>query len=149
MIAAYDACLLWPGRKIRSRIRRLGSRFNASQDYFGGDFMKMQHLVIVGQGYRGLPLAQALAGSATMISEVDLIPSVVESLNRGKPYIADVPEAAVATTLNQGHSATPDVQATAYDRPASYRWVLWAREQFCSLQQLHGYLIPSYTKVRS
>lgn len=72
--------------------------------------MKMQHVVIVGQGYVGLPLAEALAGSVTKISGVDLIPQTVEALNRGKSHIADVSDAALARMLQQGYSATTDIQ---------------------------------------
>jgi UDP-N-acetyl-D-glucosamine dehydrogenase len=51
---------------------------------------------IVGLGYVGLPLAVAFAEAGSEVIGLDLDPAKVESLNAGRSYIEDVPDAALA-----------------------------------------------------
>jgi len=51
---------------------------------------------IAGLGYVGLPLAVAFAEAGNEVTGLDLDPAKVESLNAGRSYIEDVPDAALA-----------------------------------------------------
>jgi UDP-N-acetyl-D-glucosamine dehydrogenase len=46
---------------------------------------------VVGLGYVGLPLAVELAHAGFTVTGIDLLPSKVESINRGESYVQDVP----------------------------------------------------------
>jgi UDP-N-acetyl-D-glucosamine dehydrogenase len=61
------------------------------------------HVVIVGQGYVGLPLAVAFAGAGFKVTGYDTDPGRVTRLNLGVSYIGDVPDAALRTVLRTGH----------------------------------------------
>jgi UDP-N-acetyl-D-glucosamine dehydrogenase len=62
---------------------------------------------IVGLGYVGLPLAVAFAEAGNEVTGLDLDPAKVESLNAGRSYIEDVPDAALAS-LGERLRATAD-----------------------------------------
>src|SRR5215207_8047054 len=47
-------------------------------------------------GYVGLPLAVAFAEAGHVVTGLDLDPAKVEALNRGRSYIEDVPDSALA-----------------------------------------------------
>lgn len=70
-------------------------------------------LVVVGQGYVGLPLAQAAAAKGLTVVGLDRSQSVVDSLNAGTSHIDDIDDDALALMLDQGYtaSADPSVQA--------------------------------------
>ncbi len=51
---------------------------------------------IVGQGYVGLPLTVAFAESGHEVVALDLDPRKIESLEQGRSYIEDIPDAALA-----------------------------------------------------
>jgi UDP-N-acetyl-D-glucosamine dehydrogenase len=51
---------------------------------------------IAGLGYVGLPLAVAFAEAGNEVTGLDLDPAKVESLNAGRSYIEDVPDAALS-----------------------------------------------------
>lgn len=66
--------------------------------------------LIMGQGYVGLPLAQAIARTQTQ-SEVlgfDVREGVVSKLNSGSSHVDDVPDSELAEMLLNGYRATSD-----------------------------------------
>ena len=71
---------------------------------------------IVGLGYVGLPLAVAFAEAGNEVTGLDLDPAKVESLNGGRSYVEDVPDATLAS-LGQRLRATSDY-AELSDREA-------------------------------
>ena len=52
-------------------------------------------VAVVGMGYVGLPLAVALAATGYEVVGIDLDPTKIEAVNRGRSYIADVADAAL------------------------------------------------------
>ena len=66
----------------------------------------MQHIVIIGQGYVGLPLAEAMCRPNIRVSGFDLSEATVSKLNIGESHISDVSDKAVAEMLRNGYSAT-------------------------------------------
>lgn len=71
----------------------------------------MQNVVIVGQGYVGLPLAEAMVRPGSRITGFDVSPATVEALNEGKSHIDDVSDQSLRTMLQQGYRATADPRA--------------------------------------
>lgn len=68
----------------------------------------MSRVVIVGQGYVGLPLAQAAVMSGHDVVGLDLNSSVVDGLNRGESHIDDVSAGDVSAMLGAGYCASVD-----------------------------------------
>jgi UDP-N-acetyl-D-glucosamine dehydrogenase len=69
-------------------------------------------VAIVGAGYVGVPLAQVFASAGKRVLLVDVVPQVVEALNRGESHIEDVPGEVLRPLVESGH-----VEATTdYDR---------------------------------
>lgn len=67
-----------------------------------------RHAVIVGQGYVGLPLAQAAAGAGIAVVGFDVSGSLVDELNAGRSHIDDLSDDDVAAMRSQGYRATSD-----------------------------------------
>jgi UDP-N-acetyl-D-glucosamine dehydrogenase len=65
-------------------------------------------LVVVGQGYVGLPLAQAATAKGLTVVGLDRTQSVVDALNAGTSHIDDVSDAELRVMLDQGYTATTD-----------------------------------------
>ncbi|QSB05777.1 nucleotide sugar dehydrogenase [Natronoglycomyces albus] len=70
-------------------------------------------VVIVGQGYVGLPLAQACASAGLTTIGLDRSPSVVADLNSGHSHIDDISDAEVKQMLAQGYRASADASVQA------------------------------------
>jgi UDP-N-acetyl-D-glucosamine dehydrogenase len=72
-------------------------------------------LVVVGQGYVGLPLAQEAVKAGLRTAGFDLSPRVVEGLNNGVSHIDDLSDEDVRRMDDAGYFATsdPDVMANA------------------------------------
>lgn len=72
-------------------------------------------LVVVGQGYVGLPLAQAAAAAGLTVVGLDRSQRVVDALNAGSSHIDDIADDELAVMLGQGYTAStdPSVQARA------------------------------------
>ncbi|GAA2295002.1 nucleotide sugar dehydrogenase [Glycomyces scopariae] len=72
-------------------------------------------LVVVGQGYVGLPLAQAATARGLTVVGLDRTQRVVDALNAGSSHIDDIADAELRQMLDQGYTATTDaaVQARA------------------------------------
>ncbi len=69
--------------------------------------------VIIGQGYVGLPLAQAAAAAGIRTIGLDLSERVVSGLNAGRSHVDDLSDAEIATMLEQGYRATSDASVIA------------------------------------
>lgn len=68
----------------------------------------MTRLVVIGQGYVGLPMALRAASQGLTVVGLDTKPSVVANLNAGKSHIDDVSDAELRTGLESGYRASDD-----------------------------------------
>jgi UDP-N-acetyl-D-glucosamine dehydrogenase len=59
-------------------------------------------VAIVGAGYVGLPLTTTFAEAGSRVLVVDVVPDVVEALNRGESHIEDVESTRLAPLVEQG-----------------------------------------------
>ncbi|MFT5202300.1 MAG: UDP-N-acetyl-D-glucosamine dehydrogenase [Candidatus Aldehydirespiratoraceae bacterium] len=66
------------------------------------------HLVIVGLGYVGLPLAQEAVASGLKVTGFDVSVPAVDGLNAGRSHVDDLSEDDIATMLAGGFRATTD-----------------------------------------
>ena len=74
----------------------------------------MTDIAIIGAGYVGVPLAKTFADAGTSVVLVDVVPSLVDALNRGESHIEDVPSETLAPLVEQGLiGATTDYAAIA------------------------------------
>lgn len=67
--------------------------------------------LIIGQGYVGLPLAQAAAEAGYKVLGFDLSTELVDNLNSGRSHVDDLSDDEVAVMLEQGYEATADPRA--------------------------------------
>lgn len=65
-------------------------------------------VTIVGQGYVGLPLAQAASAAGWKVWGLDVTQSLVDSLNAGQSHVDDLTDEDIKTMLSQGYQATTD-----------------------------------------
>lgn len=70
--------------------------------------MTQKIVTIVGQGYVGLPLAQAAAQNGWTVHGLDVTESLVASLNDGHSHVDDLSNQEIQEMLNHGYSATTD-----------------------------------------
>ena len=70
-------------------------------------------LVVVGQGYVGLPLAQAATAKGLTVIGLDRSQRVVDALNAGSSHIDDVSDAELDLMLRQGYTASADASVQA------------------------------------
>jgi UDP-N-acetyl-D-glucosamine dehydrogenase len=69
-------------------------------------------LAVIGAGYVGLPLAQTFAEAGCSVVLVDVVPGIVETLNRGESHIEDVASERLRPLVESGRlSATIDYEA--------------------------------------
>jgi len=73
----------------------------------------MKRLVVIGQGYVGLPMALRAAEKGLSVVGLDTKPSIVEALNAGRSHIDDVSDAQLRAGLTAGYSATTDAACVA------------------------------------
>jgi len=66
------------------------------------------NLVVVGQGYVGLPLAQEAVQAGIHTVGLDLNEAVVDGLNDGRSHVDDLTDSDVAQMLENSYSATSD-----------------------------------------
>jgi UDP-N-acetyl-D-glucosamine dehydrogenase len=71
----------------------------------------LETLVVIGQGYVGLPLASAASGAGYRVIGLDLNVEVVFALNAGRSHVDDLDDAEIQRMLEQGYRATQDVSA--------------------------------------
>lgn len=70
-------------------------------------------VTIVGQGYVGLPLAQAAAGVGWKVWGLDVTQSLVDALNSGVSHVDDLSDDDIKTMIEQGYEATTDSSCVA------------------------------------
>lgn len=68
----------------------------------------MKNLVVIGQGYVGLPLSQAASHAGYNVTGLEVNQEVVDNLNSGSSHVEDIPDLALQTMLQNGYSATTD-----------------------------------------
>lgn len=69
----------------------------------------MKNLVVIGQGYVGLPLSRAACNSGFNVTGLDVSQEVVDDLNSGTSHVEDIPNTDLQKMLDTGYSATTDV----------------------------------------
>jgi len=68
-------------------------------------------VAIIGAGYVGLPLAQTFADAGQRVLVVDVVPALVEAINRGESHIEDVSSETLAPLVSSGKiTATADYE---------------------------------------
>ena len=72
-----------------------------------------RNLVVIGQGYVGLPLAEAAAAANYRVTGLELNERTVSTLNAGSSHVGDISDAALAQMLERGYSATTDTSCLA------------------------------------
>ena len=65
-------------------------------------------LVVVGQGYVGLPLAQEAVRAGMAVIGFDISEKVVDGLNSGRSHIDDLSDEDIAEMVNKGFTASAD-----------------------------------------
>ena len=73
----------------------------------------MQTTIILGQGYVGLPLAEALTEVGDAVIGFDVNPNLVERLNSGNSHVDDISDAALQAMIGRGYRATTDAAEIA------------------------------------
>jgi UDP-N-acetyl-D-glucosamine dehydrogenase len=73
----------------------------------------MRRLVVVGQGYVGLPLALRAAQKGFSVTGLDIKPAIVEALNAGWSHIDDICNDEVKSALAAGYRASTDSSCIA------------------------------------
>lgn len=68
----------------------------------------MQKIVVVGQGYVGLPLSQGATLAGLQVTGLELNPSVVENLNKGMSHVDDISDAELSDLISKGYRASND-----------------------------------------
>ncbi|GAA1351565.1 nucleotide sugar dehydrogenase [Falsarthrobacter nasiphocae] len=75
--------------------------------------MSPTKIVIIGQGYVGLPLAKEACAAGLSVVGLDLNRKTVDALNAGRSHVDDLSDQDIATMLTQGYRATADASAIA------------------------------------
>ncbi|MGP9581691.1 nucleotide sugar dehydrogenase [Brachybacterium sp. AOP35-5H-19] len=75
--------------------------------------MTSKTVTIVGQGYVGLPLAQAAVRAGWAVYGLDVTESLVDALNSGKSHVDDLSDADIQEMLDLGYRATTDRSAVS------------------------------------
>ncbi|MGH1978803.1 nucleotide sugar dehydrogenase [Rothia sp. L_38] len=73
----------------------------------------MTKVVVIGQGYVGLPLAQEASRAGLTVVGLDLSPRIVDGLNSGISHIDDLSNDDIAEMLKNGYIATSDATTIA------------------------------------
>ena len=68
----------------------------------------MKDLVVIGQGYVGLPLSQAASKTGFNVTGLDVSQHIVDDLNAGTSHVEDIPDADLQVMLDNGYRATTD-----------------------------------------
>jgi UDP-N-acetyl-D-glucosamine dehydrogenase len=76
--------------------------------------MSTYDIAVIGAGYVGMPHAHAFAEAGKKVVLVDLIPELVEAINRGESHISDVPPERLKPLVDAGRiSASTDFGVVA------------------------------------
>lgn len=73
----------------------------------------MSNLVVIGQGYVGLPLSRAAVNAGISVTGVDLDEEIVYGLNNGISHVDDVSDQEVRKMTREGYRASADVSVVA------------------------------------
>lgn len=73
----------------------------------------MKRLVVIGQGYVGLPMALRAAEKGFSVVGLDNQASIVEALNAGRSHVDDVSDVDLKSGLMAGYSASSDASCIA------------------------------------
>lgn len=65
-------------------------------------------LVVMGQGYVGLPVAHAATKAGLRVFGYEINAETVDALNRGKSHVDDIPDSTLAEMVSAGYHATSD-----------------------------------------
>lgn len=68
----------------------------------------MKDLVVIGQGYVGLPLSQAATKAGFKVTGLEVNQEIVDGLNSGSSHVEDIPENELQVMLDNGYRATTD-----------------------------------------
>lgn len=68
----------------------------------------MKDLVVIGQGYVGLPLSRAASNAGFKVTGLEVNPTIVENLNSGSSHVEDIPDNELQMMLEKGYRATAD-----------------------------------------
>ena len=71
------------------------------------------HVVVVGQGYVGLPVAMRAVEAGFRVTGYELDPTRLAALTDGRSYVEDVPSERVAAARRAGYTVTDRVEALA------------------------------------
>ncbi|GAA2038524.1 nucleotide sugar dehydrogenase [Yaniella flava] len=71
----------------------------------------MKELVVIGQGYVGLPLSQAASKAGFKVTGLDVSAEIVRDLNSGSSHVEDIPDEDLKAMLESGYQATTDSTA--------------------------------------
>lgn len=74
----------------------------------------MKNLVVVGQGYVGLPLAQGAVSAGMDVVGLELNPAVVAQLNAGVSHVDDLSNDDLQTMVDAGYRASSDAAVIRY-----------------------------------
>lgn len=73
----------------------------------------MQKLVVIGQGYVGLPLSQGATHAGLKVVGLEINSAVVENLNNGISHVDDISDVELMTLISKGYRATCDPSVIA------------------------------------
>lgn len=76
----------------------------------------MKDLVVIGQGYVGLPLSRAATKAGLSVVGLDLSSRVVNGLREGRSHIDDVSDADIEEMLRAGYTASTDPAVLGHAR---------------------------------
>jgi len=68
----------------------------------------VKNLVVIGQGYVGLPLSRAATNVGFDVTGLEVNKNVVDNLNSGTSHVEDIPDAELQTMLDSGYRATTE-----------------------------------------
>ena len=95
--------------KAKKRTKR-----STSRGVLGKIRTRRAHVVVIGQGYVGLPLAREVAEAGMKVTGLEIQADLVRRLNQGKSHIADVPSSTLATMIRKRlYRATADPKVLA------------------------------------
>src|SRR5699024_645607 len=75
-------------------------------NWFGVNHVK--NLVVIGQGYVGLPLSRAASHAGFAVTGLEVNQNIVDNLNAGSSHVEDIPDKELQSMLDNGYRATTD-----------------------------------------
>lgn len=66
----------------------------------------MENLVVIGQGYVGLPLSRAASNAGYKVTGLEVSQEIVDNLNKGSSHVEDIPDPELGTMIDNGYTAT-------------------------------------------